>query len=356
MKSGSPPTPRNARTGEFTPPGNRPFARSNSRLDFSVFREGIAAGYIPPAMPERLVSRGSALRVTAIPDGGQVVRAHGAAALQAPLGALERELDGVGRVVPGERRRVRLDGAFVVAELRHAVALLEQRLGGLLRAVELALDGVIGGGGVGVASGEVIGGGGEERGGCREGGLGPAALELGGGGAGVVELALLEQRTGDPQLGHIGALPARRRRYLIPPGLEGALHVADAHVEVAEPLPRLECFGSRWIPLHQLPVLDGGAARVIEVDGAEITRQLQSAAADGVDLLALLVAQSQQNRPRLEQCRLVVAGEGEIPRMLQTGCGPPAGREQQRSHRDRDRAPHDSMRYHRPPLAATRHS
>src|SRR5437762_1698660 len=278
MKTGSPPTPRKARTGEFTPPGNSDFARSNSRRDFSSFREGMAGRLYPACRARGLVSRSSPLRVTAIPHGGHVVWAHGASALQAPLGALERELDGVGRVVPGERRRVRLDGAFV------------------------------------------------------------------------------EQRTGDPQLGHIGALPARRRRYLIPPGLEGALHVADAHVEVAEPLPRLECFGRHWIPLHQLPVLDGGAARVIEVVGAEIARQLQRAAADGVDLLALLVAQSQQNRPRLEQCRLVVSGEGEISRMLQTGCGPPAGREQQRSHRDRDRAPHDSMRYHRPPLAATRHS
>src|SRR5947207_28526 len=356
MKTGSPPTPRKARTGEFTPPGNSDFARSNSRRDFSSFREGMAGRLYPACRARGLVSRSSPLRVTAIPHGGHVVRAHGASALQAPLGALERELDGVGRVVPRERRRVRLDGAFVVAQFRHAVALLEEGLGGFLRVVELALDSIVGGDGVGVAAGEVIGGGGEERGGCRERGLGPAALELGGGGAGVVELALLEQRTGDPQLGHIGALPARRRRYLIPPGLEGALHVADAHVEVAEPLPRLECFGSRWIPLHQLPVLDGGAARVIEVDGAEIARQLQRAAADGVDLLALLVAQSQQNRPRLEQCRLVVSGEGEISRMLQTGCGPPAGREQQRSHRDRDRAPHDSMRYHRPPLAATRHS
>ena len=49
MKTGSPPTPRKARTGEFTPPGNSDFARSNSRRDFSSFREGMAGSYILPA-------------------------------------------------------------------------------------------------------------------------------------------------------------------------------------------------------------------------------------------------------------------------------------------------------------------
>src|SRR5438105_12326686 len=219
MKTGSPPTARKARTGEFTPPGNSDFARSNSRRDFSSFRKGMAGRLYPAGRSRGLVTRSSPRRVTAIPHGGHVVRAHGAAAPEAPLGALERELDGVGRVVPGQRRGVRLDSAFVVAELRHAVALFEQRLRGFLRVVELALDPIVGGDGVGVASGEVIAGGREERGGCRERGLGPAALELGGGGAGVVELALIEQCAGDLQLGHVRTLPARRRCDLIPPGL-----------------------------------------------------------------------------------------------------------------------------------------
>src|SRR5262249_42713451 len=37
MNSGSPPTERNARTGELTPPGIDFFARSNSDLDICVF-------------------------------------------------------------------------------------------------------------------------------------------------------------------------------------------------------------------------------------------------------------------------------------------------------------------------------
>jgi hypothetical protein len=37
MKRGVPPTDRNARTGEFTPPGIRPFANANSLPEVVVF-------------------------------------------------------------------------------------------------------------------------------------------------------------------------------------------------------------------------------------------------------------------------------------------------------------------------------
>src|SRR5438045_9591099 len=96
MKTGSPPTPRKARTGEFTPPGNSDFARSNSRLDFSIFREGMAGRLYPAHRCAGLVCGGAALRVAAVPYGGQVVRVHGAAGVQATLGAPEPELDGGG--------------------------------------------------------------------------------------------------------------------------------------------------------------------------------------------------------------------------------------------------------------------
>src|SRR2546426_4562437 len=45
MNGGSPMTPRNARTGEFTPPGNSVFARASSRRDRSVFRDDMAARF-----------------------------------------------------------------------------------------------------------------------------------------------------------------------------------------------------------------------------------------------------------------------------------------------------------------------
>src|SRR5271169_241057 len=37
MNRGVPPTPRNARTGEFTPPGMRSWARANQASDWEVF-------------------------------------------------------------------------------------------------------------------------------------------------------------------------------------------------------------------------------------------------------------------------------------------------------------------------------
>src|SRR5882672_5343653 len=48
MKTGSPPTPLKARTGEFTPPGKRPLARASSRRDFSVFRDDMAGRDLAP--------------------------------------------------------------------------------------------------------------------------------------------------------------------------------------------------------------------------------------------------------------------------------------------------------------------
>src|SRR5258708_21379600 len=49
MKSGSPTTPLKARTGEFTPPGKRDFARENSRADASVLRDAMAGWSNAPA-------------------------------------------------------------------------------------------------------------------------------------------------------------------------------------------------------------------------------------------------------------------------------------------------------------------
>src|SRR5438067_12362007 len=85
MKSGSPPTPRKARTGEFTPPGNNDFARSNSRLDFSSLREGIAGRLYPARVANGLVNRRAPLCVAAVPDRSGVARIDGAAAQEAPL-------------------------------------------------------------------------------------------------------------------------------------------------------------------------------------------------------------------------------------------------------------------------------
>src|SRR5882724_6543770 len=51
MKTGSPPTPLKARTGEFTPPGKRPLARASSRRDFSVFRDDMAGRGLAPLPP-----------------------------------------------------------------------------------------------------------------------------------------------------------------------------------------------------------------------------------------------------------------------------------------------------------------
>src|ERR1700682_430301 len=188
MKSGSPPTPLKARTGLFTPPGKRPQARANSRCDASVFRGMAGQGLAPlPATvkPLRCLMRSGASGAgqPAIPDGGIVVRIDRAAAVEAALGALQGELHRLGRIVPHQRRGERLDGRLVVAALRQAVALLEERLGGLLRAMVLALHFVVGGDGVCVAAGEVVAGSREQR---RSGGelrSGPAALQLGGRGA-----------------------------------------------------------------------------------------------------------------------------------------------------------------------------
>src|SRR5437899_10367344 len=239
--------------------------------------------------------RGSApLRVPAVPDRGRVAGVHRASALQTPLGAPERELHCIGRIVAGERGRIRFDGRIVIAQLGEAVALLEQRFGALLRAMVLALDRVVSRDRVGVPSGEVIAGRGEQRCCSCERRLRPAALELGSGGAGVVELALIEKRPGDPELRHVGAGTAWGGSDLVAPGLDSALHVADAHVEVAEPFARLERFRGGGVALYQLAVFGCGAARIVEVDGAEIAGELQRTAADGGDLLPLLVSQREQ--------------------------------------------------------------
>src|SRR2546429_7692605 len=105
MNGGSPMTPRNARTGEFTPPGNSVFARASSRRDRSVFRDDMAARFsaaardgkeqreaVLPTVRAGLLRGSAPLRVPAVPDRGRVARGHGASALETPLGALGRGL------------------------------------------------------------------------------------------------------------------------------------------------------------------------------------------------------------------------------------------------------------------------
>src|SRR5438046_3056924 len=49
MKTGAPPTALKARTGEFTPPGKRRLARSNSAADWGRFSLAISVGLLAVA-------------------------------------------------------------------------------------------------------------------------------------------------------------------------------------------------------------------------------------------------------------------------------------------------------------------
>src|SRR3954466_5849909 len=169
MKTGSPPTARKARTGLFTPPGKRFFARASSRCD----RCDLMAGGSTTTNPSRrghvaraaLVRRSSA-RVAGkvIEDGGDVLRVDRPAHREAPLGALHRERHHLGRIVLAERLGELLDGVGVVAELDQAVARLEARLGLLARSHELLGDFPVGRDGFRMAAGKMEGGSGEQRG------------------------------------------------------------------------------------------------------------------------------------------------------------------------------------------------
>src|SRR5437773_1578800 len=70
----------------------------------------------------------------------------------------------------------------------------------------------------------------------------------------------------------------------------------------------------------------GGAARVVEIDRAEVAGQLVGAAADQVGALAALVAKREQDGPRLEERGVAVTGESKIAGLLEPGSGPAASR------------------------------
>src|SRR5207237_1542955 len=146
---------------------------------------------------------------------------------------------------------------------------------------------------------------------------------------------------GDLQLRGIGAGGIGSGGDLIAPGREGAAHVAEAHVEIAQALAGLEGLGSHGIPLHQLAVLLGGAARVVEVERAEIARELERAAANGILRLAALVSEREEEGAALEECGAVVPGEREIARLLQARRGAlRASGHEKRAKNEKTRAPH----------------
>jgi len=102
-----------------------------------------------------------------------------------------------------------------------------------------------------------------------------------------VELALVEERPRDLHLGGVRAWPVGSGGHLIAPGLQGALHVADPHVEIAEPHAGLERFGRSRVPLDQLAVLGGGAAWIVEIHRAEIARELETTVREVRDVLRM---------------------------------------------------------------------
>src|SRR5256885_4089321 len=102
MKSGSPSTARKARTGLFTPPGKRFFARANSRCDRCDL---MAGGPLPRSQPLRsplLMLRRVRVAGEVVEDRGDVLRVDRLAHREAALGALHRELHHLGRIVLGE--------------------------------------------------------------------------------------------------------------------------------------------------------------------------------------------------------------------------------------------------------------
>src|SRR5436309_2473647 len=111
MKSGSPPTARKARTGLFTPPGKRFFARASSRCDRCDLMPG--EDYHEP-LTGALMHGGAGVAGEVIEDGGHVLRVDRLAHGEAPLGALHRELHHLGRIVLAERLGELLHGVGVV--------------------------------------------------------------------------------------------------------------------------------------------------------------------------------------------------------------------------------------------------
>jgi len=110
-----------------------------------------------------------------IEDGGDVLGIDRLAHREAALGALHRELDHLGRIVPHERLGELLHGVGIVAQLDEAVARLEARLRFLARSRELLRDLAVGRDGFRMVAGEMEGRSREQRAGRRERRAGPAA-------------------------------------------------------------------------------------------------------------------------------------------------------------------------------------
>ena len=109
-------------------------------------------------------------------------------------------------------------------------------------------------------------------------------------------------------------------------------------VEVAEPLAGLERLGRRRVALHQLPVLLRGAAGLVEVQGAEIAGELESAAAHVVGSVFAIVTELEQHRARFDQRRVVVPGQREVARLLELGGGALAAPAEQQGGAQRQRS------------------
>jgi hypothetical protein len=82
-------------------------------------------------------------------------------------------------------------------------------------------------------------------------------------------------------------------------------------------LAGFERFRSGGIALHQFAIFGSGAARIVEVQGAEVAGELQGATADLVNAVGIVVAQGEEKGAGLDQRGLVVPGEREITRLLE---------------------------------------
>src|SRR5438552_3011668 len=253
MKSGSPPTARNARTGLFTPPGNSPFARENSFCDFAVF--------MPPQRSSTFLKGESAVK-------GFSQKSSASSALLSAL---------------------RVKRLQAVTEAPSGFVLV--RRGPLAVAGEAAVE----------DGGEVP----------RVDGLGHVQ-------------AALRPLPRELQLRRVGPGAIGRGRDLVAPGLDGAAHVSEPQVEIAQALARLERLWRRGVPLDQLSVLLRGAPRFVQVQGAEIAGELQGAAAHVVGAIAAIFAELEEDRARLDQGGVVVTRERQVARLLQLGGRAPA--------------------------------
>ena len=139
-------------------------------------------------------------------------------------------------------------------------------------------------------------------------------------------------------MGDVGARAVGRGGDLVAPRLERSAKIAQAQIEVAEALASLERFRRGGIALHQLPVLLRGAARLVEVQRAQVAGELEGAPADVVGPVGAVVAELEEDRARLDQCRVVVPREREVARLLELGRGALAAPAEQQGDAQRQRS------------------